>query len=532
MPSSGLSDSSTSWRSPYNVHQLSQRLDYPLALLSGILLALSFPPHGHPAFGWIALTPLLVALLGQPKALGLLRPFTLGLVAGIVYFTGTVSWTGATVRTFGGLNLPLSVFVAALLIVYLALFPALFALVVAWFVGRLGRRAIWLAPAVWVTSELGRTYFWSGFPWLLLGYSQTTALSVAQTASLVGVFGLSGLVAWVSTGLAYVAAGTRGGRLGAREWAAAGMPVGLVIVLAAWGVVRMGADELSRSGRPLAVALVQGNVPQVEKWDPLRADDILNRYLDMTRDAAARGARLVLWPETATPFYFEDDPTGGERVRQLVRQTGIRLLFGSDQYEPGATPRYYNAAFMLDSSGETVAVYRKMQLVPFGEYVPLKSLLFFAEPLVESVSDFTPGTAVVLLPVDGALVSTAICYEIVYPALVRRAVQAGSQLLTTITNDAWYGDSAAPYQHFVQASMRAIEQGRYLARAANTGISGIVDPYGRVLARSRLFETTVVTGDVRLLSGLTVYGRIGDVLAYACAALTLAAGLAAWRRRT
>ena len=220
-----------------------------------------------------------------------------------------------------------------------------------------------------------------------------------------------------------------------------------------------------------------------------------------------------------------------DRIRGVVRETGIDLLFGSDQIERGQPPAYYNSAFVLRADGSTAGVYRKMYLVPFGEYVPLKRLLFFVAPLVGAVADFSPGEAVVTLPVDGFKSSTAICYEIVYPGLVRRTVLAGSELLTTITNDAWYGQSSAPYQHFEQASMRAIEEGRYLVRAANTGISGIVDPYGRVVMASALFQTVVLVGDVRILDGLTVYGRIGDLLAYLCAAATAGAALAAWRKR-
>jgi apolipoprotein N-acyltransferase len=493
-------------------------LSYPLALLSGVLLAVSFPRFGYPPFGWIALTPLLVALVPASRPVSSQRAFALGLLTGVAYFAGTVYWTGATVRTFGGLSLPVSLLVASLLIAYLAVFPALFALILAWIAGRLGRRAIWLAPAIWVASELGRTYFWSGFPWLLLGYSQTTVLPVAQAASLIGVFGLSGLVATVGTGLA--AAVVAPGR---RAWLSASAPIAVVAALSIWGTIRIQGGRLTSEGRALPIALVQGNVPQHEKWDPARAPAILTRYLDMTRLGARRGARLVIWPESATPFYYEEDSAGAEKIREVVRQTGVRLLFGSDEIQHSTPPRFYNSAFMLKPDGETAAVYRKMQLVPFGEYVPLKSLLFFVEPLVESVADFSPGDAVVRLPVDGETVSTAICYEIVYPGLVRRAIREGSQLLTTITNDAWYGYSSAPHQHFLQASMRAIEQGRYLARAANTGISGIVDPYGRVLARSALFDTTVLNGEVRLLSSLTVYGRIGDLCAYVCLALTLAA---------
>jgi apolipoprotein N-acyltransferase len=246
--------------------------------------------------------------------------------------------------------------------------------------------------------------------------------------------------------------------------------------------------------------------------------------------AADQGARLVVWPESATPFLFEHDAIGRTAVIDVVRRRGIHLLFGSDQIESGSPPRYFNSAFLLNPAGATAGVYRKMHLVPFGEYVPLKRLLFFAAPLVEAVSDFSPGERAVVMPLGNHTLSTAICYEIVYPDLVADFVQHGSQLLTTITNDAWYGESSAPYQHFEQAALRAVEQGRYLIRAANTGISGIVDPYGRVVVASPIFERTVVTGDVRFLTGRTIYGRTGDAFAFACTLLTLLALIAAWRR--
>ena len=187
---------------------------------------------------------------------------------------------------------------------------------------------------------------------------------------------------------------------------------------------------------------------------------------------------------------------------------------------------------MLDPTGAVAAVYRKIQLVPFGEYVPLRALLFFVQPLVEAVSDFTPGERVTMLPVGEHMASTAICYEVVYPHLMRQAVLEGSELLTTITNDAWYGDSSAPYQHFELASMRAIEQGRYLARAANTGISGVIDPYGRAVAKTRVFEEDVVVAEVRFLQARTLYATIGDVVAQASVlgALLTAGWLAAARR--
>ena len=208
----------------------------------------------------------------------------------------------------------------------------------------------------------------------------------------------------------------------------------------------------------------------------------------MTRQAIDGGAAIVLWPESSTPFHFEEQPEQAGRVRALARDAKVPILLGSDEIERGVPTRYYNSAFLLRPDGTDAGVYRKMHLVPFGEYVPLKRVLFFAAPLVEAAGDFSAGESAVLLPVDGHLISAAICYEIVYPDLVRRFVVAGSELLTTITNDAWFGATSAPYQHFAQASMRAIENGRYLVRAANTGISGVVDPYGRVVAQSRLYR--------------------------------------------
>lgn len=508
--------------------------DPPLirALLSGILLALSFPRYGHPVIAWVALIPLITALFekkgtgvlfarrGEKDARPFFRAFRLGFITGAAYFAGTIYWTGTVVQQFGGLSWPVAVIVAALLVAYLALFPGLFALCLGWLGSTIGDRAILLAPAIWVSTELARTYFWSGFPWVLLGYSQTTVLPIAQVASIVGVYGLSALVAFVSAALSHFVI--------FRSRAAMGVAAAILAALALWGNYRLSNDSLTQQGDSVRVALVQGNIPQDQKWDPAQAHHILNTYLALTRDAARQGAQLVIWPESATPFFFEEDHLGAGRIREVVKETGIELLLGSDQMEHSKPPAFYNAAFLLRRDGSVARVYRKMHLVPFGEFVPLKDLLFFVGPLVEAAGEFTPGQSMELLPTSRGPISTAICYEIVYPALVRHSVLEGSQLLTTITNDAWYGHSSAPYQHFLQASLRAIEQGRYLVRSANTGISGIVDPYGRVLQQSRIFERAVLVGDVRMLDTRTIYGRIGDAFAYLCSAITLGSLLAAF----
>ena len=462
------------------------------------------------------------------------RAFWLGLTTGAVYFTGTLYWLVETMTTFGGLALPVAVFAAAVLVAYLSLFPAAFAVSVTVLHGSLGRNgALLLAPAAWVSTELGRQYVWDGFPWELLGYSQVTVLPIVQLASVVGVYGVSGLVALVSCALALALTGR-----GRARWVPLAAASAIVLGVGAWGAARIAASSFLTSGRGVRVAVLQGNIAQDDKWNPALADTITDRYIAMTRQALADGATFVLWPESSTPFYFELDLVRGGAIRRLARESGATFLIGSDQVAPvrvaqGSSPseRYYNAAFLVKPDGDIGAIYRKMHLVPFGEYVPLKRVLFFVGPIVEAVSDFTPGDVPVLLPVGSNMASTAICYEVIYGSLMRRFVLDGSQLLTTITNDAWYGRSSAAYQHWDQAAMRAIENGRYLARAANTGISGFVDPYGRVLAKSDLFEQALLVEDIRFIDARTIYSRIGDLVAWLCLALTAAALLASWRLR-
>ena len=467
-----------------------------------------------------------------PEWRRLRRAFGLGFLTGVVYFTGTLYWITGVMTMYGGLQTWVAVLINAAMIATLALFPAFCAAIVHRVVGTSGPLGLMTAPIVWVATELGRTYMpHIGFPWVLLGYSQADVLSIAQLASIFGVYGVSMLVAAVNAALAVIVVGPRRVR-----YVPVAVTMTIVVGIAVWGRARVARSEWTHTGDPIRVGLVQGNVDQAVKWDAAHASAIFDEHLQLTRQVLARGAEFVMWPESSMPFFFEEDPAGSDRLRAIVREARVPILFGSDQAEwrtvngRRVIDTLYNAAFLMRADGSTGGVYRKMHLVPFGEYVPLKRLLFFAAPLVEAVSDFSPGETLELLPVGTHRVSTAICYEIVYPALVRRAVLAGSELLTTITNDAWFGPTSAPYQHFAQASMRAIENGRYLVRSANTGISGIVDPYGRVLEQTAIYQQAVVVGSVRFLETSTAYTRYGDVLAYASVVITLAL-LAASRRR-
>jgi apolipoprotein N-acyltransferase len=496
-----------------------------LALLSGVLLVLSFPKFGNPAFAWTALAPLFVAVAIRATR----SPYTtwagfrLGLVTGVVYFGGTLYWTVDVMTGFGGLPAPVALPVAALLWLYLSLYVAATAALTGAAVRRHGLAGLWLGPIFWVATEWARGWIGGGFPWVPLGSSQARTLPVAQLASVTGVYGVSLLVALVGTAAAIVALTRRRAHL----MAVAGVGALLVAVTLA-GLVRMSDARLTTRGSVVRVGLVQGNIEQTAKWDPAFREPIMARYLSLSREAIGRGATLVVWPEASTPFFIDRDAPLAEPIRRLARETRTPFIIGTDEFE---NELIYNAAVLIDGEGRTAGHYRKMHLVPFGEYVPLKKLLFFVGPLVEAVSDFAPGTEATVLDLgEGRRASVAICYESTYPSLARAFVGGGAQLLMVITNDAWFGRSSAAFQHFEMGAMRAIENGRYLARAANTGITGVIDPYGRVVSETKLFETLSVTADVRLLDSRTVYNRVGDVVAWLSAACTLLM-LAAWRRR-
>ena len=492
---------------------------------------MSFPKFGHPVFAWVALAPLIVATtLAAIAGVSMRRVFLLGVTAGFVYFIGTLYWIALVMATHGGLPMVLAYALMAGLALHLSLFLGLFA----WWLGRAVRRfglaGVWFAPWLWVATEWLRAWLGWEFPWVLLGSSQATVVPVVQLASVTGVYGLSALLALVSTATAVVALS----RLPIHRRGAMAVAV-VVLVTVAAGTWRARTNTLTATGSPIRVGLLQGNVPQDAKWNPAFRAAIVDRYIGLSRQAIAAGAQLVVWPEASTPFYFDRDAAAAAPIRRLAAEARVPFILGTDAYEPataGNPERFYNTAALVGTDGTTRGSYRKVRLVPFGEFVPFKRILFFVGPLVEAVSDFSPGREFTVFDIEGSRLSVAICYEAVYASVARAFVDGGSQLLTTITNDAWFGRTSAADQHFEQAALRAVEQGRYLVRAANTGITGAVDPYGRVISRTALFETTMVTVDVRLLSGRTIYQSIGDVIAWAS---LVVAGAVVWltrRRRT
>ncbi len=487
-----------------------------------MLLFLSFPKFGHGAVAWVALVPLLVALPGTSGW----RAARLGYVTGAVSALGILYWTALVVIQYGGLPLPVGIAVMAALCLAVALFPLLFGWATARLLATFGTAGLLGAPFVWAATELLRAHTFFEFPWCLLGYSQHAFLPVIQVASVTAVYGVSFILALSSSLLACAVLETRAPRRRAAV-AAAVLVAGVTWAGGAWAMRR----PIPETGR-IVVGLVQGGIRQEDKWVPENAGANVDRHLQLTAEAVPRGARLVVWPESAVPFLYDRDSGLAALLQATVRAERIHLFFGNDDLD-SASGRIYVGAKLLSPEGRLTSRYRKIHLVPFGEYVPLPRVFTFggrfAAKLVQEVSDFSPGTEAATGIVDGHRIGGYICYEAIFPALVRRFPAAGAELLVNITNDAWYGTTSAPYQHLAMAAFRAVENRRYMVRAANTGITAVVDPWGRVLDETRLFDRTVIVREVPFVTGTTFYTRHGDLFAQACAAVALALVAASFR---
>ncbi|MEW6324081.1 MAG: apolipoprotein N-acyltransferase [Nitrospirota bacterium] len=501
----------------------SSRAAWGLALGSGAALALSFPLTesfaGLQPIAWLALAPLGLAVLTAPPR----RAFLLGWLAGTAAYLAILAWVVIVMHTYGHLPMIVSWALLALLAAYVGLYVGLFALGWRWLAARWPRGSWLLAPAFWVALEWLRGHLLSGFPWALFGYSQYRQLALIQLAELTGVYGVSFLLVWVNVGFTHLLLATLKAPAGCPRSLPRYAPllVAAVVVAAAvgWGHWRRAAVEASLEPG-LRVGLIQGNIPQAMKWDPAMRRETLERYERLTRRAAEQGAELIVWPEASAPFFFEEEPDYQQAIRALAAETGRSLLFGSPAVaQRDGEIRLLNSAYLLNPDGATQARYDKLHLVPFGEYVPLGPLLGFVNKLVVGIGDFIPGPGPVLMEAAGRPLGVVICFEIIFPEVVRQFPLNGARIIATITNDAWFGRSAAPLQHFSMAVFRAIEHRTPVIRAANTGISGVIGATGRIGNRSALFVEAALVEPVAVSPIRTFYTRAGDIFAVGCGIL-------------
>ncbi|MGH9498646.1 MAG: apolipoprotein N-acyltransferase [Terriglobales bacterium] len=503
-----------------------------LVLLSAGLQILVFPLPNLYVLDWVAIVPLLLALLRarSPDTLQIragikllpakpLQAFLMAYVCGILWYAGTCYWIYSVMRQYGGVNTPAAVGILVLFCMYLAIYHGVFGLLISLLAGssQFSRRALLLSPVAWVAVELARTRI-TGFPWDLLGISQVDNIPLSRIATVTGVYGLSFEIMVVNAAFAaafLVPRDTRKKMLLAA--------VGAAVILQSGRLVPAPSIPADRTA-----TLVQANVPILEGADWTK--EYFNATLrDLSRIsfAGANSSHLVVWPESPAPFYTSD-PLFRDAISNLARQANTWVLTGSigtsaARLNPGQAAEIYNSAALVSPAGEWTSRYDKAHLVPFGEYVPFKRVFAFAGGLTKEVGDFSAGTSRAPLDAGGARLGVFICYESIFPDDIRQSAAQGAQVFVNISNDGWYGDSGAYAQHLKQARMRAVENARWLLRDTNTGVTASIDPYGRVVASLPRKVRAALVAPYALSDETTFYTRHGDWFAYACAIICVVA---------
>jgi len=491
-----------------------------LALAAGTALALAFPRPEWSGAAWVALAPVLaLALTRRPGP-----AFGWGWLAGFTFFLLLLRWLNFTFRIYSEIPWPLTWGPTALLSAYCALWTGLVASAVSWLARRRGPAvALLVAPCLWMSAEWTRGWLMGGFPWGSIGYSQYRQLPVIQIAELGGVWAVSFVVVAVNVALA-------GAVLLPRGRAAIGLVLGVALTGATLG---FGAWRLGEEPPPgeVTVAVMQPSIEQPLKWNPEHTTSTLAIYGELTRAAARQRPDLIVWPETASPTILRQDPTLLRALTELAGAWQVPLLVGSIDTGEGSDRELRNTVFLLTELG-IVNRYDKIHLVPFGEYVPLSGVIGFVRGWAEFISELTPGARAVVFAGPPAPFGVVICYEGIFPALVRRFVKDGARLMVNMTNDAWFGRTSGPLQHLAMYPFRAVEHRTAVVRAANTGVSAFIAPSGRIMERLELFERGNLIARVPLRRGETVYTRWGDWLPYLSVMVSAVALVAAALGRT
>ena len=495
-----------------------------LAFASGTALAFAFPPFNLGLLAWISVALLLGVTLGVRRHTAL----ACGFAHGVAFYLFSVPWIYTVMRVHGGLGRLEAGGVFAAMVGALALFPAAFGFAVSHLARHSPARACAASPFLWVALEFARCHLPAlGFPWNLLGYAGALHLGLLQLAAVTGIYGLSfvlaafnALIAW-----AFMVRSRRSFLFGA---------VGTAIAVSG---VLVGDQFVPRERPEQVAALVQTNFPESPEYPPDWMDQHAGE-MDELEQLSIRSAQSVhgitVWPEVPAPFYWQD-PKFSARMGAIARATGNHVLTGIVDWKPAADGRLlpYNTAILVDRLGHRVFSYDKIHLVPFGEYVPLRRWLTFAEKLTAEVGDFQSGTVYAVGEIPGGRFGVSICYEAIFPDEMRHYAANGARLLINLSNDGWFGGSAAAEQHLAMARVRAAENHRWLLRATNTGLTASVDPYGRVVALLQPDVRGALAAPYGFRGDLTLYTRWGDWFAYLCvaAALTVLIGTTLQRKK-
>lgn len=488
-------------------------LNIAVSVGGGLLLSLAFPPYRLDPLAWIAFVPLFWSIHRDSR---LASAALSGASFGAAFFMVDVAWIYRTLVVHGHFGVVQALFTFLGLTLFLSMFVAAFGLVLG-FVQRRGYRFAVLAPFLWTGLEYVRAMAFTGFPWDLAGYSQASRLAVIQLTDVTGIYGVSFLIVLVNAAFWETAKS-----LMDRE----SLPVGTICAAAAAVVLTLSYGSWRLSEFPLdnkadggfRIGILQGNIAQEIKWEPQAREHTFQTYERLARVAVKNGARFLVWPETSVPVVFGDRDADWQRPGAISHALGVPMLVGAPAAEVvDNTIRYYNSAFLVDD-GVLRERYDKIHLVPFGEYMPLSWLLPLGPGIAAREADYSPGTQMKVMQTDrGPRFSVLICYEAIFPELSRAALNNGADLLINITNDGWFGATAAPYQHFAMARVRSVENRVWLVRCANTGISAVFDPGGRVVSEIPLEKEGEVTVRIpeKVAAG-SLYSRLGDVFALSC----------------
>ena len=494
-----------------------------LSVASAALLILSFPGFNFWILAWVALVPLFFALEKQ----GPLKAFLTAYLTGFIFFLGTIYW-------LIHVSLPGMIIVAA----YLALYFGLFGLAICYYRLSTINYQLFLIPAAWVALEWIRSHALTGFGWALLGYSQSYNLPIIQIADIFGVLAVSFLIVAFNAAIFFAIKNFRNKN---EFFIPMVMTAVLIVAALGYGVFRLNNIF---TGEKLKVAVVQGNIPQNQKWDEHFIGMILERYGMLTKSCAQSKPDLIIWPETSVPGFIEDQSTLLEWVKNLAVGANAPILVGAPRYErTDSGELYYNSALLFLKDGRLARHYDKIHLVPFGEYVPLKDLFFFVHRFARRpIGDFAGGKEFTILKfpllrsvreedynlklVKNIGFGCLICFEDIFPGLARGFVKDNAGFLVNITNDAWFGRSSAAYQHAQASVFRAVENRVNVIRAANTGLSCFIDQKGQIISRvSKGGEDLFVDGfkiqEIVLSRTKTIYAVYGDIFAYICLFLTI-----------
>jgi apolipoprotein N-acyltransferase len=482
-------------------------------VITGILLFFSFPRANQAWLAWISLVPLLL-FLARAKNLGI--AFIGSLIAFWVQDFLLLSWIPSVLIHYGGISITLAWFLFILLAIYLALFPAFACLVTCYCMQRKGNVFLLIFPFALLLMEYAVSHFlFDGFPWLLLGYSQSSFPLVMQAADLAGVYGISLLVACVNASLAWYFLQRSQKFVCWPALAASSLVLGCLW----YGMIAGRAWEGVAANH--TVAMLQGNLSADDPQDELLLK-YKDRYNEMVRQLSMGNEELLILPESPTPALYESNPSYRDSMHQLASEFPMGMVFNNIAAVAGSGgKKYFNSAYFLNRNGSALQRYDKIHLVPFGEYVPYQSLFAFAGVITRDVGAFSAGSQLITPAIGRHPVNALICFEAVFPDLARRFVRQGSSLIINLTNDAWYGNSAAPYQHLAIARWRAVENRRFLLRAANSGISAVITPTGAVKSATHLFEKGTCSGRFAFLDKQSLYTRFGNFLLIPCAIIVV-----------